>query len=276
MASQNSSALGAIGEGGMQGVAQLGQIRKGIRDEKRDKAEAAYREGSLANQRDSTQVAREGIASQDRRQSQEIEGRMALQRESNASQERLLNQKLANDLQVQGMRINSEYDLLGARASIEMQMQERKAELERQGLQWKREDVFKFATDKGLSNDTAAMIATGLTPSKADKPSPMGEKETVLALDLAAGSILGEGATGNQLLDLIPSPTIKAEVLSEVSKRSDPSGGGAAALHVLRKNNIVPTDNSTFGGLFGSTPGLQQVQAPARLTYVPGKGAVPQ
>lgn len=278
MASQNSSALGAIGEGGMAGVQQLGQIRKEMRDEKRDKAETAYREGSLANQRENTAVAREGIASQDRRAAESIQAQKDIQRESIASQERLLNQKLANDLTVQGMQINSQYDLLNARAGIEAQLQDRKADLERQGLQWKREDTFKFGREHGLSDETTALIALGITPSKADKPNPMGEKETTLAFDLAAGSILGEGATGNQLLDLIPTPAVKAEVLSAVSNRSDASGGAAAALQVLRKNNIVPTDNSTWGGIFGTTPGLKQVQPAggASFTYVPGKGAVPK
>lgn len=283
MASQNSTFLGAIGEGGMQGVKQLGEIRKQMREEKRDASDAAYRKGSLANQREGIQVQREGIASTDRRAAEEIQARKDLQTQELANRNALLDKQLSNTIRLKGMEVQSQYDLLNARADIESQLLVRKEELERQGKQFQRQDAFEYlhSNPNGpqLPKESAGIMAAGFAPPKDTEKvrSPMGEKETAQAFDLAAGTILGEGYTGQQLLDQLP-PQVKGEVLSEASKRDDPSGAAAAVIGVLKKNNIVPKDTSALGGLFGKEMTLTQTQpkAPPRLTYVPGKGAVPQ
>lgn len=272
LASDSPTALGAIGTGGLAGVKRLGEIRKEQREERADQALAKYRDQSI-------DVQNRAIESQDRRAGEAIASNERLQAQRLGAEQGFLNQRLAHDASLQGMRINSEYDLAEFRGSLEAMLQERRIELERQGKQDDFLGRYQFLKKQGgLSDNTAALAAVGFGPTKGDKPSPMGDKETMLSLDLAAQSLLGEGYTGQDLLTKLPPPALE-QVLAGLGKQESPAAGSKAIVEAIRGAGLYPKNT---GWIFnnmqlvpGQAPG-QPAPGAGSYKYVPGQGLVRQ
>jgi hypothetical protein len=300
MASDSPTALGGIGLGGLQGLKQLGELRKEKRERLADKDLAAYRKSSIdvsreqnantvniANQsnalgrdrltsdtehnKKSIEVQTYSIDSQNQRSQDQIassEREAELNRQS-AGQN--LNTQIQANLALKGLDIKGTRDLMIERAGIELRMSEFKQSMENQGKVVQREDLYNFlVTDpKGpqLEPKIAGTMVAGFGPQKPDALKPLGDKEVSLANTNVAVSLFGEDATEAQLLALIPEK-YRAGYHAAIGSAEDPATAAARGLAFFMKHGVKANDKSTFGGYFGSDWELR-IQKPKAATAPP-------
>lgn len=281
MSSQSPDFLGAVGAGGTAGINQLGVLRKDQRERAKNLADARFQKDRIA-------VSREAEVGQNQRTDRTIASQERINERNNQGLDRRQQTGIGAEQQNLQTRLQFERDQAERNSQLKITEAEYADRIRDGNLKDDPETKFNFFKSKGHSDEDASRMAGGFSPptERTDKMSPMGEKEVAQSLDIAAGTLLGEGATGNQLLAQLP-PAVASDVLKALSTQQDSGGGARAVLDTLRKHGITVKDGSFFGGIFGKEPYLaapKMAPAPAETgggggggyVYVPGKGVVPK
>lgn len=298
MASGSPNFLGAVGAGGRAGVEQLGVLRKDQRERQKNLADAEFQKNRIKLGIYDTQHAdlRNDRTLKSGERNTDVTTDAANRRNTDTlrSGERNTDQTNRTHLDINTLNNAEQYRRQDSAQQHATQQAEQASQLRRteadyadhirdNNLRDDAETKFKFYIDHGHTPEVASRMAGGYAPPTEKTPtfSPMGEKETAQALDIAAGTIIGEGGNGQQLMAMIgklPSK-VASEVLQALNSQQAPGGGAKAVMDVLRKYGITYKDGGWFTDPSLSMSKTEPAPAPpagggSNPRYVPGQGIV--
>jgi hypothetical protein len=258
MASGAPSGLQAAGIGGKVGLDQLGALRKDSRERAKTLADAQF-------QRERVRL---GYHSED------AANRRASDQNKTSIEVANINNTGANTRQGSQQAHDAQQSVLAS--TLRRSEADYANYLKQNDLKDSLETKKQFYKASGHSDTTASTLAGGFAPST-DKHSPMGKDEVNASFDIAATTLFGGDATGDQLKAMIGTlpPKVASEVLTSISGAEDSSGGAAALIAALEKHGIkIGKDTPWYTGGFTDSNSLTapRTQRPTAKTTPPAGG----